>query len=235
MTGTPRRAFAAVALVIALLAYIGCADRNLPATSGASTSPKATDAGKTPEVPTKSAANASAPGKTMFADWSNPLAAIMISGEQLGYLEPCGCTEGQTGGLLRRYTLAERIRDERKWPLVLVDLGSLIKDPGTARGGPEQAKIKYSTALKALTVMGYDAVALSPEDLKVGVDEAIGQILNLPGDKTRIVAANVVASGLETKIVPSVKVRYPNITLGITAVVDPEKIKALKDLSLIHI
>ena len=39
--------------------------------------------------------------------------------------------------------------------------------------------------------MKYDALALSPEDLKLGVDEAIGQFLNIPGDHPKVVAANV--------------------------------------------
>ena len=62
---------------------------------------------------------------------------------------------------------------------MLVDLGSLIKDPAAARGGPEQTKMKFATivALKALEAMKFDALALSPEDLKLGVDEAVGQFL----------------------------------------------------------
>ena len=235
MTATPFRAFATVSLVVALLFYVGCSSGKRDSSQAeGSTSGGSKEDAKTPEVPKKAdpATSSKAPTKALFEGWPRPLAAIMISGEQLGYLEPCGCTEGQAGGLLRRYELAERIRNTQKWPLVLVDLGSLIKDPGSARGGPEQAKIKLNTALKALTVMGYDALALSPEDLKVGVDEAVGQILNLPGDKTRIVVANVVAAGLESKIVPSVRAKSGSITVGITAVVDPEKLKGLKDPSL---
>lgn len=230
MTPTPIRALASVSLLAAALLYVGCTGRDREPGTGKESTSK--EVGKTSEVASKTKTSTTVPGNTMFAGWPQPLAAIMISGEQLGYLEPCGCTEGQAGGLLRRYELAERIRDVQKWPLVLVDLGSLIKDPGSARGGPEQAKIKLNTALKALTLMGYDALALSPEDLKVGVDEAVGQILNLQGDKTRIVAANIVAAGLEAKIVPFVKVQAGAIKVGITAVVDPSKIKALKDPSL---
>ena len=118
----------------------------------------------------------------------------MISGEQFGYLEPCGCTKGQLGGLIRRYDLVEQLRAE-KWPLALVDLGSLIKDPASARGGPEQTQDQVRhVALKALATMKYDALALSPEDLKLGVDEAVGQFLNMPGDRLKVVAANVVAT-----------------------------------------
>ena len=230
MTPTPIRALATVGLVAAALLYVGCTGRDRETGTGKERTSKEVD--KTSEAAPKTKPSTNAPGNPMFAAWPQPLAAIMISGEQLGYLEPCGCTEGQAGGLLRRYELAGRIRNTQKWPLVLVDLGSLIKDPASARGGPEQAKLKLNTALKALTLMGYDALALSPEDLKVGVDEAVGQILNLQGDKSRIVAANIVAAGLETKIVPFVKVQAGAVKVGITAVVDPSKIKALVDPTL---
>ncbi len=113
-----------------------------------------------------------------------------------------------------------------------VDLGSLIKDPAAARGGPEQTKLKFHVALEALAALKYDALALSAEDLKVGVDEAVGQFLNLPGDRLKVVAANVSAAGLEGKIVPSVRAKAGAVTIGVTAVIDPERLKALKDPSL---
>ena len=48
----------------------------------------------------------------VIAEWSAtpPAGVLLISGEQVGYLEPCGCTEGQLGGLGRRYDLVERLR-----------------------------------------------------------------------------------------------------------------------------
>ncbi len=219
------RPFAAVTLTAALLAYVGCTN------STPTTAPKAVDKAEAPprSEPTAVAKPAAGP----FADWpESPLAVLVISGEQLGYLEPCGCTEGQLGGLLRRYEFIESLTSKKHWPLVKVDLGSLIKDPAAARGGPEQTKLKFHVALEALAALKYDALALSAEDLKVGVDEAVGQFLNLPGDRLKVVAANVTAAGLETKIVPSVRAKAGNVTVGITAVVDPDRLKALKDPSL---
>jgi Cytochrome c554 and c-prime len=238
------RPLAAVGLVVGLLAHVGCnaskpgdapapspsqgAAANAPAVPAPEAAAKPTEAG----APKLEAKDAKPPGREPFADWPTPAGAVLISGEQLGYLEPCGCTSGQQGGLLRRYELATQIRDQKKWPLALVDLGSLIKDPVSARGGPEQSKLKFNIALKALGVLKYDALALSAEDLELGVDEAVGQFLNLPGDRLRIVAANVVMPGLETKVVPSVKTTAGPVKLGITAVVDPDALKALKDPSL---
>ena len=221
MPRTPLRPLLAVGLVAAVLGYVGCNHAPEPST--------------TPSVAaTKKAAIAeSAPvgEKSRFPNWPTPAAAIVISGEQLGYLEPCGCTKGQLGGLLRRYELVEKLKADQ-WPLALVDLGGLIKDPLSSRGGPEQSKIKFNTALKALAMLNYDAVGLSPEDLKIGVNEAIGQFLNLQGNRLKIVAANVIATGLEAKVVPSVRTTAGEVKIGITAVVDPEAMKALKDPSL---
>src|SRR5579864_3969562 len=45
-----------------------------------------------------------------FKSGVKPSGALLISGELGGYLEPCGCTEGQQGGLGRRYTLFEQLR-----------------------------------------------------------------------------------------------------------------------------
>ena len=250
MPRTSFRPVAAVGLVAALLAYVGCTSDKLdpdsavvtPAPGAAEDQPagKAAPAPSAPaEAPpapapaeTPGEAAAPSPSKGPFAGWPSPAGALVLTGEQLGYLEPCGCTAGQLGGLLRRYNLVHWLAGEKKWPLALMDLGSLIKDPASARGGPEQTKIKFHAALKALTTLNYDALALSPEDLKVGVDEAVGQFLNLPGDKLKVVAANVEAAGLGAKVVPSVRATLGNVKVGITAVVAPEALQALKDPSL---
>ena len=64
----------------------------------------------------------------------NPAAILVVTGQQDGYIEPCGCSEDQEGGLIRRYDLIDRIH-KRNWPTAQIDLGSLIKDPAGARGG----------------------------------------------------------------------------------------------------
>ena len=129
MTRTSYRPLVALGLVAGLLTYVGCSS---PKTDTDKASPAAA---VVPPAPTG--------GTKEFANWPTPAGALVISGEQFGYLEPCGCTQGQLGGLKRRYDLIERLRDQQKWPLVLLDLGSLIKDPAGARGGFEQSKLKY--------------------------------------------------------------------------------------------
>jgi hypothetical protein len=221
-------ALAAVGIVAALFVYVGCSSKDGGSAQGGALPGPAPTTDRPEKPPAPSVATKNEP----FVGWPAPAGALVISGEQLGYLEPCGCTEGQHGGLLRRYDLIERLRTQRKWPLALLDLGSLIKDPNAARGGPEQTRIKFQTALKALGVLNYDALALGPEDLKIGVDEVLAHLLNMPGEKLKVVAANVSAPGFESRLVPSVRLKVGPIKIGVTAVVDPGMLTALKDPSL---
>ncbi|MDR3635724.1 MAG: multiheme c-type cytochrome [Isosphaeraceae bacterium] len=214
------RPVAAVGLVAALLAYIGCGQPS-------STKDAAADAPTNPL--TKPPAVPDSAGKSkLFANWPTPAGALVISGEQDGYLEPCGCTQGQQGGLTRRYDLAERLKAQ-SWPLALIDLGSLIKDPAGSRGGPEESKFKFMTALQALSTMNYDALALSAEDLKLGVGEVLGQFLNNMGERTKVVVANVEVPGFEGNIKPSLRLNAGKARIGVTAVLDPDALNKLAD------
>src|SRR5215203_4940849 len=51
---------------------------------------------------------------TIFVDWPKPDVALVFSGEQNGYLEPCGCErlENQKGGLKRRFTFLKWLREK---------------------------------------------------------------------------------------------------------------------------
>ncbi len=221
MTRTSYRPLAAVGLVVALLAYVGCSKDHAEKAGSAST------AQSKPETPPNSQA-AEGSSTKLFQNWTTPAGAMLISGEQDGYLEPCGCTQGQQGGLLRRYDMVERLRAQQ-WPLALIDLGSLIKDPAGSRGGMEESKIKFATALKAVVTMRYNALALGAEDLKVGVFEALGHFLNDLGETTKVVAANVEAPGFESRVAPSVRTKVGPVSIGITAVLDPETLKKVSD------
>ena len=217
----------AFGLAAILLGYAGCS--NAP---DSVVDPRAKTTKETETTPLKTPPpEKSSHVETLYANWPTPAAALVISGEQFGYLEPCGCTEGQQGGLLRRANMLEKLRDEQKWPLALADLGSLVKSPSLARGGPEQIKLKFRASLQALSTLKYNALALSPEDLKLGIDETVGQFLNMPDGPLKVVAANVAAAGLDSKIAPSVRTKAGPVAIGITAVVDPEWFKALKDPS----
>src|SRR5262245_56177995 len=65
----------------------------------------------------------------LFQGWGkNPDVVIVVSGEMHGYLQPCGCSRPQKGGLARRYNFIESLR--KKWPVVAGDLGDLPQASG---------------------------------------------------------------------------------------------------------
>lgn len=95
-----------------------------------------------------------------FPTWPKPAVAILATGEQHGYFEPCGCTANQLGGMSRRAGLVDKLTS-MDWTVRGIDVGGLSR-----RTGP-QAQIKFDTTLKALRQLNYVAVALGPEELKL--------------------------------------------------------------------
>lgn len=164
----------------------------------------------------------------LFANWPTPLAAVIFSGELDGYLEPCGCTEGQLGGLGRRFDLLERLQ-KQGWSVAQVDLGGVVHEPVAARGGLKQSLVKYTVALRAFTAMNYDVLVPGVDDLKLGVGELLGQYVNL-SSRPKIVCANLTGQGgTDLPFLKSLVVKTGSIAIGVTAVLDPNDLKPLLD------
>jgi hypothetical protein len=117
--------------------------------------------------------------------WPKPDVTLVFSGEQNGYLEPCGCAglENQKGGLKRRFTFLKLLR-EKGWNVVAMDLGGQEVRTGV------QAIRKVDFSYAALMKMGYAVVGFGPGELKLGVD--LTQIvINLDDAKNPLISANV--------------------------------------------
>jgi hypothetical protein len=224
MTRIDFRPLASVVLVAAVLAYVGCT------TSTTSSAPKPPDAA-TPSAGNagQSESSADSNSQKLLTNLGNPAAVLIVSGEQDGYMEPCGCSAEQIGGLIRRYDFVERLHNQN-WPIALIELGSLVKNPTGGLGGFEQAKLKFDYAVKALKLLNYNAVALSAEDLKIGVGEALGFFYNNLGEATKVVVANVQPDRNFEKIFrTSIITQAGPVRLGITSVTDPEVLQKLVD------
>ena len=83
-----------------------------------------------------------------------------MTGQQHGYLEPCGCTglDRQKGGIIRRDTLLTQLKD-RGWSVVPLDVGNQVRRTG------RQAEIQFRVTANAFKTMGYKAVTLGFDDL----------------------------------------------------------------------
>jgi len=66
--------------------------------------------------------------KPPLFDWKKPAAAFLLTGEQHGYFEPCGCSLHQLGGMARRGDLVRMLAKDRKWPLSGLDVGGTLNE-----------------------------------------------------------------------------------------------------------
>lgn len=125
------------------------------------------------------------PREKLFEGWKKPDLAIVVTGRQAGYIEPCGCTglENQKGGLMRRHTLLKKLRGEGS-PTIAVDVGNQVRRFG------RQPEIKFQRTVDALKAMKYQAVGFGPDDLKLTFNELFAAAGKLDGDSP-FVCANV--------------------------------------------
>ena len=206
------RRWAEIGLFIAALAIVGCSDGT-----------------KDSSVPgPKEGARVTGVQK-LFDEMPRPDLALVVTGQLDGFLEPCGCSKGQAGGLVRRYELIERLRS-KGWPVAAIDLGGSIGERAVANIGLDQSRIKFQYMLKAMGLLKYDALALDPVDLKVGAEEALTIYRDDLGPTTKLVVSNIKASGAFATVVrPSAVVDVGGTRLGVTSVIDPGSVAKLDD------
>ena len=158
----------------------------------------------------------------LFEGWPKPAVALVITGQQNGYIEPCGCTglANQKGGLARRHTFIRSLR-ERGWPVVPLDVGNQTRRVG------EQEQIKFARAADALREMEYAAVAFGSEDLRLPMTALINATNPDGSDNTIFVGANVAV--LTRELQPTFKViEAGGKKIGVTAVLGAEHEEKLK-------
>lgn len=121
-----------------------------------------------------------------FVGWTKPQLALVFTGRQDGYFEPCGCAgkERMKGGLSRRHTMVKQLR-EQGWPLVVMDVGGLIKGFG------KQTEVKFQVTVDALRKIGYDAINLGKNDLRLPVPLLLSVIAPTTDQPSEFVSANV--------------------------------------------
>lgn len=120
------------------------------------------------------------------SDWPKPWAALFLTGQQKGYIEPCGCTglENQKGGLNRRDTLLKLIQN-RGWDVVPLDAGSQVRRQG------RQAELIFRFSAEAMAEMGYRAIALGEQDLLLSSAELLQITASEGNQRTAFTSSNV--------------------------------------------
>ena len=145
-----------------------------------------------------------------------PVIHVLFTGEENGYLEPCGCSEVQLGGFLKRHTLINHLRkNDENW--ILLSLGDLPDKVG------RQDEIKMETALDALGRMGYVAHNIGEKDLNMGIDLLgyLSQISNVDFISSNIVDLTTQVLKIKPYIIKEIKTNEATLTVGILGIVSP--------------
>lgn len=150
-----------------------------------------------------------------FENWAKPKLAIVVTGRQDGYLEPCGCAglDRMKGGLMRRYSFLQELRRDRGWPVLAVDVG------GISKGFGRQAELKFQTTVEAMRKMGYDAIALGKGELRLPAGELVSVAASVDGKPSPFISANVGLFGFASGLTATKRiVQTGGMKIGITAV-----------------
>lgn len=154
----------------------------------------------------------------IFQGWAVPKLALVFTGSQDGYIEPCGCAgkENQKGGLSRRDMLLKRLADQH-WPILPLDLGSQVRRYG------RQAELKFQATIDALKTMGYRAVGFGPDDLRLSAAELFAIVAPVGDQASPFVSANAGLYGFDDATVPRTRViETAGMKIGVTSVVGDE-------------
>ncbi len=150
----------------------------------------------------------------IFEGWPDPKLALVITGRQDGYLEPCGCAglDQMKGGLTRRHSMFEDLR-KRGWPVAGVDVGGLIK------GFSPQTELKFHLTIDAMKKMGYDAIAFGKSDLQLLVEDLLSVAASTDGQPSLFPSANVALFGFDAGLTARERIiEVGGMRLGVTSV-----------------
>ena len=174
----------------------------------------------TAKVSASRAESRSIPVMPFLDGWKKPAVALLLSGEQHGYLEPCGCSETQSGGMARRADLLRILVEEKGWDVVGLDVG------GTLRRSRRQDEIKFEKMFEAFQQMNYAAVGVGVEELKMGPEFILTQMKADPEELARsaaLVSANVELFGQPDLgwPLPYRMIEKGGVKIGVTAIFGP--------------
>jgi Cytochrome c554 and c-prime len=169
----------------------------------------------------------------LFRGWDQkPDLVLVLSGQEHGYLGPCGCSDPQYGGLVRRYNFMQLLR-ERGWDVVAVDVGDVPQMEAPAKLQNLQGRLKYVYSMKMLREMDYTAVGIGEYEAGPGLTWAtvLGDYA-LNESKPRVVLANLTNADDypdEFKTWQLAKTPASAPRVGVTSIVGPIVEKAIKN------
>lgn len=142
---------------------------------------------------------------------------ILFTGEETGYLEPCGCSENQLGGIPRRHTLIASLKSQGSGLVLPVSLGDLTEGFG------RKSEIKMETTLQALEKMGYFAHNLGEKDIALGAEllNYLHTVSHLKFLSSNVKFTDRFNNGIHPFLIKHVQGRGFNIKVGFLGILSP--------------
>jgi hypothetical protein len=130
----------------------------------------------------------------LFDRWPQdrkPDLVLVLTGQNYGYLQKCGCSSPQKGGLERRYNFIESLK-ARGWEVMGLDVGDVPR-PHPYTPTPQQTLAKYETAMQAMKLMGYKAVAVGKEEMALPLLDGLTKFSVQKGNEyPKVHAVNII-------------------------------------------
>ncbi len=144
----------------------------------------------------------------------NDTVTLIFSGAELGYLEPCGCSEGQLGGIARRDRFLQQFRANGN-VIVPIANGNLIQDVSP------QSELKADIGFFALADMEYIAYNVGERDIQFGVEHlsALSEQNGLP-----LISANLYQGSspvFTSYLLHTVQMPTDIVKIGIVGLISP--------------
>jgi hypothetical protein len=145
---------------------------------------------------------------------------VFLTGNTLGELKPCGCTEGQLGGLERRSAVFRKAAPSKR---LIVDTGNFVE------GDSEQDLIKFNIIVQAFGLLGYDAVNLTGKDAALA--ERLGLLDALQSGGTFITSPVRPDANLPAKFVRQMSLKGQSVKVTIGAFdLDSGPVEGIKEI-----
>ncbi|MCX7927745.1 MAG: hypothetical protein N2606_06390 [Candidatus Omnitrophica bacterium] len=138
---------------------------------------------------------------------------VVLTGQSHALLYPCHCPIEPDGGISRRSTFLNELRRKTK-NILLLDSGAFLAGGNLDQNsfGQQMDKIRSQINVKAMQLMGYDAVSLGEDEFNFGVEFLVSLF---QGSPVPVVASNLVSDFSR----PYVIKRFGKNVVGIVAAV----------------
>ncbi len=148
---------------------------------------------------------------------------LFFSGQEQGQLKPCGCSDGQLGGLERRGAVFTQVPRSRR---LVINTGSIV-DAET-----EQNLIKFPVFLQAFSLLGYDCLHLTAQDLRI--EQLTGALAGLD-PSIRVITADPVGESQASSFARSFSLGGREIVVRVFAVNARTTLPSVREASQVRV